>query len=84
VKSDGDFIAKRKLMRPALADGAVAVGEFDAIGAIAHDFHHPGGCADFVGMTGFDGIHMMDRMRFPSPKIILILLILSNSPSEKA
>ncbi len=44
-------------------DGAVAVGEFDAAGAVPHQLDDAGRGADFVGMTFLDGIHRMNKIK---------------------
>jgi len=56
MKGDGNGVADRKNVVPALADGAVAVGELDAAGAVAHELDDATLGADFVGV-GADGGH---------------------------
>jgi hypothetical protein len=50
MEADGDRIAEDGYVGAALADGAVAVGEFDAAGTVAHEFDDAALGADFVGV----------------------------------
>jgi hypothetical protein len=50
MESNGHLVADGELVRAALADGLVAVGEFDPAGLVAHEFDDSGGSSDFVGV----------------------------------
>ncbi len=55
MEGDGNGVADRKSVSAALAHGAVAVGELDAAGAVAHELDDAAGGADFVGVRAYGG-----------------------------
>jgi len=55
MEGDGDGVADGENMAFALADAAVAVGELDAAGAVAHQLDDAAGGADFVAVGAYGG-----------------------------
>jgi len=59
MERDGDGIPlpERAAVLFGPADAAMAVGELDAVSAVAHDFNDPALGADFIRMVLLDGIN---------------------------
>jgi hypothetical protein len=65
MEGNDDFVPHGILMRPALADGTVAVGELDAAGTVAHELDDARRGANFVGVSFFDRISRIHGIREP-------------------